>query len=169
MWLLGKFRFSLASTMMLVATAGAASALFAKVYRLIPPVGQPYLKIDVPVLFILSIFLTAVALGALKSHSAVQTMLQVALACLGYLSLIALSEWGQPRPLLYWFQAGFGILVTAPMLARRLVKTEMERGPRRTWWKKTFEAVVFSFLTMLLVLAGALFPSAMAAFGLVKM
>lgn len=154
--LLRKIRFSMALVMMMVVTAAAASALFAKVRAHVPASNQPYLKIDAPVLFVLSIGLTAVALGSLKGHSAGQTMLQITVACLGYVSLIGLAESGRERPLLYWFQVSFGILVTGPLLARRLVKSEMERGPRRDWWKKTCEAVFFSFLTMMLVLAGIL-------------
>jgi hypothetical protein len=156
MKLLRKFRFSMAMVMMLVVTAAAASALFAKIREHVPATNQPYLRIDAPILFLLSIGLTAVALGALKSHSAGQTMLQITVACLSYLSLIGLAETGRERPLLYWFQFSFGILVTGPLLARRIVKTEMERGPKRTWWKKTFEAIFFAFLTMMLVLLGLL-------------
>ena len=156
MKLLRKFRFSMAMAMMMVVAAAAASALFAKVREHIPAGNQPYLRVDAPILFLASIGLTAVALGALKGHSAFQMMLQMTVACLSYLSLIALAESGRERPLLYWFQASFGILVTAPLLARRIVKTEMERGPRRTWWKKTLEAVFFAFLTMMLVLLGLL-------------
>jgi len=149
-----KVRFTLSTVMMLVVTSAAASALFAKVREHTPVASKPYLKIDAPALFVLSIVLTAVALGALKAHSAVQTMLQITLACLGYLSLIGLAELRLERPLLYWFQGSFGILVTLPLLARRLVKSEMPRGERRDWWKKTCESVFFSFLTMMLVLAG---------------
>lgn len=149
-----KVRFTLSTVMMLVVTSAAASALFAKAHEHAPVAGKPYLKIDAPALFVVSIGLTAVALGALKAHSAVQTMLQITLACLGYLSLIGLAELRLERPLLYWFQGGFAVLVTLPLLARRFVKSEMARGERRDWWKKTFEAVFFSFLTMMLVLAG---------------
>ena len=153
---LRKLRFSMATMLMLVVTAAVASALFAKIRQHVPAVGQPYLRVDAPALFVLSIGLTAVALGAIKSHSGFQTMLQVIVACLSYLSLIALAESGQERPMLYWFEASFAFLVTGPLLARRLVKTEMERGPRRTWWKKTFEAIFFAFLTIWLVLVGVL-------------
>jgi hypothetical protein len=155
MRLLRKVRFSLATVMMLVVMAAASAALFIKV-RHHTPDAKPYLKIDTPVLFTLSIVLTATALGSLKSHSAVQTMLQATLACLGFLSLVGLAEQGLERPLLYWFQASFGLFVTLPLLARRIVKTEMDRGLRRDWWKKTFEAAFFSFLTMMLVLLGLL-------------
>jgi hypothetical protein len=156
MWLRNRVRFTLATVMMLVVTSAAASALFAKVREHAAVATKPYLKIDAPVLFVLSIVLTAVALGSMKGHSAVQTMLQVTVACLGYLSLIWLAEAMLERPLLYWFQVGFGVLVAAPMWARNVVKTEMDRGPRRDWWKKTFEAVIFAFLTMNLVLLGIL-------------
>jgi hypothetical protein len=162
MKLLRKFRFSMAMIMMMVVTAAAASALFAKVWMHIPTSNQPYLKIDAPILFVLSIALTAIALGALKGHSAWQMMLQITVACLSYVSLIGLAETGRERPLLYWFQVGFGVLVTAPMLARQVVKNEMERGPKRTWWKKTCEALVFAFLTMILVLAGILLEALVA-------
>jgi hypothetical protein len=156
MRLLRKMRFSMATIMMLVVTAAAASALFARVREHTPAATQPYLRIDAPILFTLSILLTAVALGALKSHTAFQTMLQTTIACVGYLTLIWLAERGLERPLLYWFQVSFGLLVTLPLLARRIVKSEMPRGERRDWWKRTFEAVFFSFLTMMLVLMGLL-------------
>ena len=148
---LRKLRLSMATVMMVVVTA---SALFAKVRSHVPAGNQPYLKVDAPILFVLSIGLTAVGLGSLKGHSAGQTMLQVTVACLGYVSLIGLAEAGRERPLLYWFQVSFGILVTGPLLARRLFKSEMERGPRREWWKKSCEAAFFAFLTMMPVLLG---------------
>ncbi|WP_435011358.1 hypothetical protein P12x_002665 [Tundrisphaera lichenicola] len=154
MLLLRKFRFSLALIMMMVVTAAAASALFAKVRAHTPAAGQAYLKVDAPILFILSIGLTAIGLGSLKGHSAGQMMLQITVACLGYVSLIGIAEAGWERPLLYWFQVSFGIFVTGPLLARQFVKSEMERGPRRDWWKKTCESFFFAFLTMLLVLVG---------------
>ena len=156
MRLLRKVRFSMATVMMLVATAAAGSALFAKARQHIPAANQPYMKFDAPFLFTLSIALTAVALGALKGHTAVQMMLQTTIACLGYVSLIGLAEAGMERPLLYWFQVSFGLLVTIPLIARRAVKRGMERGPRRTWWKGTCEAVLFAFFTMILVLWGLL-------------
>jgi hypothetical protein len=165
MALLRKFRFSMAMAMMMVVTAAAASALFAKVRAHTPAANQPYLKIDAPILFIAAIGLTAVALGALKGHSAGQMMLQITVACLSYVSLIGLAETGRERPLLYWFQVSFGVLVTAPLLARMFVKAEMERGPRRTWWKKTCEAVFFAFLTMMLVLFGILLQFLTVAIG----
>jgi hypothetical protein len=165
MKLLRKFRFSMALVMMLVVTAAAASALFAKIRQLVPANNLPYLRIDAPVLFLLSIGLTAVALGALKKHSLGQMMLQITVACLSYLSLIALAESGVVRPLLYWFQVHFGLLVTLPLVARRLVKTEMERGPNRTLWKNRCEAVFFAFLTMMLVLFGLLIQFIVAELG----
>ncbi len=151
-----KLRFNLATVMCFVVTAAAGSALFAKVRQFTPDAGKAYLKIDTPILFVLSIVLTAIALGALKGHTARQVMLQFTIACVGYLSLLELAEWHVQRPLLYWFQLSFGVLVTGPLVARDAVKRNMERGPRRTWWKNTWEAVFFSFLTMMLVLVGLL-------------
>lgn len=151
-----RFRFSLANMLMLVVTAGAASALFAKVKAHSENPARPSWKYDSPTLVTIAIGMTAVALGALKDHSAVQTMLQATIAYLGYLSLIWLAEAGQLRILLYWFQIAFALTVALPLLARRIVKSEMPKGPRRTWWKRTFEALVFSFLNMLMVATGAL-------------
>lgn len=154
MRLLRTFRFSMAAVMMLVVTAAACSALFAKARGHIPATNQGYIRFDAPFLFTLSIALTAVALGALKGHTAVQMMLQTTIACLGYVSLVGLAEAGMERPLLYWFQISFGLLVSLPLLARRSIKKGMMRGPRRSWWKGTCEAVLFSFFTMMLVLLG---------------
>ncbi len=153
---LRKVRFTMAMVMMMVVTAAVASALFAKIRQHVAAPNQPYLKVDAPILFVLSIGLTAAALGALKGHTAVQMMLQMTVACLGFVVLIGLAEAGWVRPLLYWFQASFGVLVTVPLLARRYVKVEMGRGPKRTWWKNTYEAVFFAFLTQMLVLLGLL-------------
>ncbi len=167
--MLKRMRFSVATVMMLVATAAACSALFAKARDHIPAVNQGYIRFDAPFLFVVALVLTAVALGALKGHTAIQTMLQTTIACLGYLSLIGLAEAGMERPLLYWFQVSFGLLVTIPLLGRRAVKMGMERGPRRTWWKGTCEAVLFAFFTMMLVLGGVLIQfvaiQAASAFG----
>jgi hypothetical protein len=150
--LLRKMRFTMATVMMLVVTAAVAFALFAKARDHVPNVQYPYVNIDAPAIFVISIALTAIALGALKAHSSGQIMLQVVLAYLAYLALISMAEAGLVRPLMYWFQACFALLATAPLIARAHVKAEMERGPRRTWWKKTTEAVLFSFLTICLVL-----------------
>ena len=165
MKLLRKVRFSMAMVMMMVVTAAAASALFAKVRAHIPTTNMAYLRTDAPGLFVVSIGLTAVALGALKGHSAGQMMLQATVTCLSFLSLISLGESGMARPLLYWFQVSFGLIVTLPLLARRIVKNEMERGPRRTMWKKTCEAIFFAFLNMMLVLAGLLLQFIAAMLG----
>ena len=150
-----KFRFSMATVMMLVVTAAVASALFAKARDHIPANQYPYMKVDAPAVFVASIVLTAIALGVLKAHSAGQVMLQVVLACLAYIALISLAEAHAFRPTLYWFQASFAVLAVGPLLARAYVKAEMERGPRRTWWKKTTEAVLFSFFTIFIVLISA--------------
>ena len=166
MRLLPKFRFSMATIMMFIVMAAAAMALFVKVANLAEAADAPAAQIgilglagwrlDAPSLFLLAIFLTAVALGSWKEHSSVQIMLQVTLACVSCLTLIWIGEAKYERAVRYWCQATFAALVTLPMLARRFVKSGMPRGPKRDWWKKTCEAIFFSFLTMLLVSAGGL-------------
>jgi hypothetical protein len=81
--MLSRIRFSLATIMMFALAAAAASALYAKALERTELVGAPDWKFDVPTLFLLGIVLTALALGFWKSHTAVQIMLQVTLACLG--------------------------------------------------------------------------------------
>ena len=88
MRLIRKIRFSMGTILMFVLMAAAAMALFAKIQHLTDVVTPPGWKIDVPSLFLLAIVLTAVALGSWKEHTAVQTMLQVTLTCLGCLTLI---------------------------------------------------------------------------------
>ena len=161
MQLIRKIRFSMGTIMMFVLMAAAAMALFVKIQRLTRAtlVGSPIppgWNLDVPSLFLLAIALTAVALGSWKEHSAVQTMLQVTMACVGCLSLIWIGEAQYDRAIRYWCQGTFAATVTLPMLARRFVKSSLPRGPRRDWWKKTCEAIFFSFLTMMLVTAGGL-------------
>jgi hypothetical protein len=148
-------RFSLQTVMMLVITAAAASALYAKI-RLHTTVTTAAWKFDGPSLFLLAIFLTALPLAAWQNHSAFQTMLQITLACLGCLTLIWIGEAQYERLLRYWFQTTFAGTVTLPLFARRLVKNQLPRGPRRDWWKKTCEAVFFSFLNLMLVAVGGL-------------
>jgi hypothetical protein len=157
MQLIRKIRFSMGTIMMFVLMAAAAMALFVKIQRLTDgtPI-PPGWNLDIPSLFLLAIVLTAVALGSWKEHSAVQTMLQVTLACVGCLSLIWIGEAQYDRAIRYWCQGTFAATVTLPMLARRFVKSGLPRGPRRDWWKKTCEAIFFSFLTMMLVTVGGL-------------
>ena len=157
MKLIRKIRFSMGTIMMFVLMAAAAMALFVKIQRLATDVSiPPGWNFDVPSLFLLAIALTAVALASWKEHSAVQTMLQVTLACVGCLSLIWIGEAKYDRAIRYWCQGTFAATVTLPMLARRFVKSALPRGPRRDWWKKTCEAIFFSFLTMMFVTAGGL-------------
>ncbi|HEV3165014.1 MAG TPA: hypothetical protein VGZ22_13370 [Isosphaeraceae bacterium] len=164
MRLIRKFRFSLATIMMLVLTAAAASALFVKCRQHTAVITQTLWKVDAPSLLLLAIGLTAVALSSWKEHTAVQTMLQMTLACVGCLILIWIGEAQYGRGIRYWFQGTFAATVTLPLLARRLVKSELPRGPRRDWWKKTCEAIFFSFLNMMLVIAGAMLQVAVQAF-----
>jgi hypothetical protein len=170
MGLIQKIRFSMGTIMMFVVMIAAGMALFVKIQNLtvwvvIPARLPPGWKFDVPSLFLLAIVLTATALGSWKEHSAVQLMLQVTLACLGCLTLIWVSEAQYERAIRYWCQGTFAATVTLPMLARRYVKSAMPRGRTREWWKKTCEAVFFSFLTLLLVSAGGLLQGAVYTAG----
>ncbi len=163
MRLLRRIRFSMGTIMMFVLMSAAVMALFVKIHQHTDAVLPAGWKIDVPSLFLLAIGLTAVALGSWKEHSAVQMMLQVTLACVGCLTLIWIGEAQYERAIRYWCQGMFAATVTIPMLARRFVKIGMARGPRREWWKKTCEAVFFSFLTMILVTVGGLLQAAVYA------
>jgi hypothetical protein len=157
MRLIPRIRFSIGTIMMFVVMFAAAMALFVKIQQHTDgSVVPPGWTLDIPTLFLLAIVLTSVALGSWKEHSAVQIMLQVTIACLGCLTLIWIGEAQYERAIRYWCQGTFAATVTLPMLARRLVKSGLPRGPRRDWWKKTCEAVFFSFLTMILVTAGGL-------------
>jgi hypothetical protein len=146
--------------MMFVLTAAAGMALFVKIQQHTDAVLPAGWNLDVPSLFLLAIGLTALALGSWKEHSAVQIMLQVTCACVGCLTLIWIGEAKYERAIRYWCQGMFAATVTIPMLARRFIKAGLPRGPRRDWWKKTCEAVFFSFLTMILVTAGGLLQAA---------
>src|SRR5262249_15175165 len=161
----GRPRFTLAATMMFVLTAAAASALHVKIMQHMGNIGAPGWGFDVPTLTLLAIFLTAIALAALKKHSPVQAMLQATLTCLGCLTWIWISEAHYGRALRYWFQAAFGLTVTVPLIARAMVKSRLPRGPRRDWWKKTCEAIIFSFLNLLLVSAGAVIQVLLIEYG----
>jgi hypothetical protein len=167
MQLIRKIRFSMGTTMMFVLTAAAATALFTKIRRHTGAITtQPGWKTDVPSLFLLAIVLTAIALGSWKEHTAVRILLQVTLACLGCLTLIWIGEAQYERAIRYWSQGTFAALVTIPMLARRFVKSALPRGPRRDWWKKTCEAVFFSFLTIMLITVGGLLQVYVSLIGL---
>jgi hypothetical protein len=165
MGLIRRIRFSMGTIMMFVLMAAAAMALFVKIQQRTAILTQTGWKVDVPSLFLLAIALTAVALGAWKEHTAVQTMLQVTLACFGCLTLIWIGEARYERAIRYWCQGTFAVTVTLPLLARRFVKSALPRGPRRDWWKKTCEAIFFAFLNLMLVTAGGLLQAAVYWFG----
>src|SRR5271156_2522984 len=77
----GRLRISIATIMMFVVMAAAAMALFAKIQHLADDAAVPTgWKLDAPILFLLAIFLTSVALGSWKEHTGVQIMIQVTLA-----------------------------------------------------------------------------------------
>ncbi|MGC8642289.1 MAG: hypothetical protein ACP5XB_20700 [Isosphaeraceae bacterium] len=156
---IGKFQLSLKTIMMVVLTAAAASALFAKVYQHTGILGG-FWAVDAPSLFLLAILLTAFALGNWKEHNSIQIMLQMTISCLGYLVLIQISEAHFERATRYWFQLVFSLTVCVPLLARRYVKARVPRGPRRDRLKKTCEAVFFSFLNIVLLSGGALYQGA---------
>jgi hypothetical protein len=155
-----KFQVPMRTAMMMVLTAAVASALFVKVFQHTSAAGVGW-NVDAPSLFLTAILLTAVALGSWKEHSSFQIMLQLTIACLGYLVLIQIGEAALLRATRYWFQASFALTVCAPLLARRYVKARLPRGPWRTWWKRTCEAVFFSFLNLVLVSAGGLCQTAL--------
>jgi hypothetical protein len=163
MRLIRMIRFSMGTIMMFILMVAAAMALFVKILQHTEGVLPPGWVLDVPSLFLLAIVLTAVALGSWKEHTAAQIMLQVTLACFSCLTLIWIGEANYERAIRYWCQGTFAATVTLPMLARRFVKSGLPRGPRRDWWKKTCEAIFFSFLTMLLVTAGGLLQAAVYA------
>ena len=93
-------------------------------------------------------------------------MLQVTLACLVSLSLIWIGEAQYERAIRYWLQGTFAATVTLPLIAHSVVKSALPRGPKRNWWKKTCEAVFFSFLNVLLVTAGGVFQAYLSFLGL---
>lgn len=155
-------RVPISTMMMLVVAAAAGSALFAGARS---HTVSAALKTDAPMLLLLAIGLTAVALGSWKSHTVVQILLQGTLACLGCLTLIWASEAGMERTVRYWFQAMFAATVVAPLIARRYVKETMPRGPGRDWWKKTCEAVFFSGLGLLLVFVGGMLQAIVTMIG----
>ena len=151
-----RFRISLATVMIVVVTAAAASALFASLVRHLPTGTIPSaIRYDIAILFVAAIILTGMAIAARKGHSPHLTMFQITLACLAYLGLLSLAEISRGRPVYYWYQASFALMVVIPLIARRIIKRRIDKGPRRTLWMKRCEAVAFAFLNMVLVLIGA--------------
>jgi hypothetical protein len=151
-----KPQFSMGTLMMFVLAAASASGLFVKLHQLRPLAKDATWAIDAPTIFLLATVLTGIALAAWKGHSVTLTMLQVTLACLGWLALIWVVEAGYHRAARYWFEGTFAAAAVVPLVARRAVKSSLPRGPRRDRWKRVCEAVSFSSLNMLLVTAGVL-------------
>jgi hypothetical protein len=149
-----KLRFSMGTIMMFVVMVGAALALFVQISDGGVPAGVS-MRYEAG-LVLLALGLTAVTLGSWKEHSAVQIMLQMTLACFSCLSLTWISQPNDGLAFRYWFQINFAATVMFPIIARRFVKSGLPMGPRRDWWKKTCESIVFSFVTMILVSAGDL-------------
>ena len=154
-----RLRLSIATVMMVTLTAGSAAALFAQI---LPHLGwngpQGNFPEDHAALFVAAIITTAIGLAAWRKHTPFQAMLQITLACLALLSLNGLAElcaaWKTERPLHYWYQVAFVLLVIAPLVARRVIQTRTEPGPLRDWRTRTCEAVAFSLLNVILVLIG---------------
>ena len=153
---LPRIRISIATIMMLVITAAAASALVARVVQPLQKVlsSVPLGRYNLAAVLILGIVLTGVALAARKGHSPNQAMLQIALACLGFLFAVSLPDFLPPRARIYWLQVLFAVLVVIPLVVRRTLKNRTERGPQRAWRMKTCEAVAFAYFNMILVLVG---------------
>jgi hypothetical protein len=147
-------RITLAAALMVVLTAATGSALFVKVVEHAPTSNDIFTKFDAGILLTGAIALTAIALGSLKRHNLVQILLQATLSFFGVLTIIWLAEGEHARALAYWFQSCFLLTVVIPSVARRIVGQTMPRGPRRQCWKNTLEAVIFSFVNLMLVLAG---------------
>jgi hypothetical protein len=156
MTILQRFRFSMGTILMFVLMSGVGSALFVKVRHYAAQITEVGWKLDIPSLFLIAIALTAIALAAWKDHSAIQTMLQISLTCFGCLTFLWIAEGKYERAIRYWYQATFGLMVTLPMLGRKLVRHSIAKGPLRTWWKRTFEAMFFSWLTLMLLSIGGL-------------
>lgn len=150
-------RLTMATVMYLVVTAAAATALMVRLGRHIPPIPQgTTLRYEIAGLFVGAIVLTAVALAARKRHSAYLAMVQITVACLAFLSLISIAEVSTFRPVLYWYQATFAVLVVIPLVIRRIIKLRMDKSPLRASRMKLCESFAFAFLNLVLVMIGVL-------------
>lgn len=151
-------RLTMATVMYLVVTSAAAIALMVRLGRHITPIPQfgSAIRYEIAGLFVAAIVLTGAALAARKRHSPYLAMLQITVACLGFLLLISLVEVEYFRPALYWYQATFAVLVVIPLVIRRIIKLRMEKSPLRASRMKLCESFAFAFLNMVLVLIGVL-------------
>lgn len=150
---IGKFRFSIGALMMFVLMVAAGAALFVKILEKDDPNAPPVYPIEA----LVAIVLPTIALGAWRNHTATQIMLQATLVCLVCLSAYWSIATNHERAVSCWYQSMFALTITLPMLVRRHVKATWPRGPRRESWKKTCEAVLFSFLTFLIMTIGNFF------------
>lgn len=161
MALASRLRIRMSTVMAMVAAAGAGSALFSKVHHMLKPKPFGGMAVDFAAILVLGIGLTAIALGAARRHTTVQTMLQMTIVFLMLLVLFQMGEVGKVSPWMrratfYWFQACFLLTVVLPALAIRLAPPVDPDSPRSRWWRGTFEAVLASFGNLCLVIAGAL-------------
>lgn len=144
-------RFTIRTVTLLIVTAALASALFAEVYRLTNGgATSSYDPEDIAV-FVAAVALNALTLASLKGHTGGQAMLQMDLAYLACLSLVQVAQLVADWLLIGWYPVALAGLVLAPLMVRRQAR-RLERGPRRTWWLTTTEAVAFAFLNLHLAL-----------------
>jgi hypothetical protein len=159
----GRFRFSMAAIMMLVVTAAAGSALFVRLKRFSANISTSRPDIfegDAPLVMILALSFTAIALGTIRRHSAIQIMLQMTLSFLMPLVRLQLNTagdagqvWAEHAAVL-WFQTCFFLTVVLPLIGiRSLTGREMDPAQRNRW-QRTFEAILASFLTVCFVCVG---------------
>lgn len=151
-----RFRISMASIMVLVVAAAAASALFAKIVKIISDAFGEY-KYDAGAVVIIAIALTAIALGTLRNHSGVQMMIQAAGTYLGFLSLLWIIDGEHMRAVFYWFQASFAGMIVFPLLARRFAGVEPEAGAEPGWLGRVLETLPLIFCNIVLVTIGQFF------------
>lgn len=151
-----RFRISMASIMMLVVVAATASALFAKIVEIISSEFAEW-KYDIAAVFVLAIALTAIALGALRSHSGVQMMIQATAVYLSFLSIIWIVEREHYRIAIYWFQVLFAGTVAFPLLALRFAKADAEGETGQGWPRRLFESLPLAFGNLILVFLGVWF------------
>ena len=118
-----RWRFTLGTAMVAVVMAAAASALFAKLHRLLAPVATVTsdtplgIAIDLPLVTLLAVGATGIVVGCLRRRGPNATMLAIAATCGLGLLLIWVVE-SHKAYVIYLFEALFALLAL-PLLARR--------------------------------------------------
>jgi hypothetical protein len=155
----GVVRVTLGTAMVAVLTAAAASALFAKIHRVLTPVpsntrATPLgLARDYPLVTLLAVGLTGIVVGCARRSGPNATMLPIAAACGVGLVLIWVVE-SHTAYTIYLFEALFGLLFALPLLARRLA-SRMEGGPWRARTIAVLDLLINCFLIVVFSLVGA--------------